>query len=88
VAFGSTHTKVCPLSCSRLWIGNVLEFLCWKWKPYPRVVFLKSRLVSVVVLYMRSLLLVESFDLHPSNQYILVTFCENVFLPGKSPVKV
>jgi hypothetical protein len=25
-----------------------------------------------IVLYMRSLLLVESFDLRPSNQYILV----------------
>jgi hypothetical protein len=33
-----------PLSCARLSIGNVLEFLCWKWKPYPRVVFRKSRL--------------------------------------------
>jgi hypothetical protein len=27
-----------PLSCARLSIGKVLEFLCWKWKPYPRVV--------------------------------------------------
>jgi hypothetical protein len=26
-------------------IGNVLEFLCWKWKPYPRVVFRESSLV-------------------------------------------
>jgi hypothetical protein len=45
---------------------------------------------------MRSLLLVESFDLRPSNQQIqfgkgdfyLFPFCENVFVPGKSPVKV
>jgi hypothetical protein len=38
---------------------------------------------------MRSLLLVESFDLRPSNQYILVfPFCGNVFVAGKSPVKV
>jgi hypothetical protein len=49
--------------------------------------------VPLVVLYMRSLLLVESFDyFRPSNQYILVrvlfTFCENVIVPAKSPVKV
>jgi hypothetical protein len=37
----------------------------------PRVVFRKSRLVIVLFLYMRSLLLIESFDFHPSNQYIL-----------------
>jgi hypothetical protein len=24
------------------------SILCWKWKPYPRVVFRKSRLVSVL----------------------------------------
>jgi hypothetical protein len=38
------HSANCvrPLSCARLSIGNVLEFLCWKWKPYPRVVFRKS----------------------------------------------
>jgi hypothetical protein len=41
----SAHTKVRPLSCARLSVGNVLEFVCWKWKPYPRVVFLMSRLV-------------------------------------------
>jgi hypothetical protein len=38
-------TKVRPLSCARLSIGNVLGFLCWKWKPYPRVVFRESGLV-------------------------------------------
>jgi hypothetical protein len=37
------------LSCARLSIGNVLEFLFWKWKPYPRVVFCKSRLVWVLL---------------------------------------
>jgi hypothetical protein len=31
---------------------------------------------------MRSLLFAESFYLRPNNQY------ENVFVPGKSPVKV
>jgi hypothetical protein len=36
-----------PLSCARLSIVNVLEYLCWKWKPYPRIVFRKSRLVWV-----------------------------------------
>jgi hypothetical protein len=64
------HTKVRSLPCARLSIGNVLEFLCWKWKPYLRVVFRKARLIFV--LYMRSLLLVESFNFRPSNQYILV----------------
>jgi hypothetical protein len=44
----SAHTNVRPLSCATLSIGNVLEFLCWKWKPYPKVVFRKSRLVSVM----------------------------------------
>jgi hypothetical protein len=33
-----------PLSWARLSIENDLEFLCWKWKPYPRVVFCKSRM--------------------------------------------
>jgi hypothetical protein len=47
-----------------------IEFLCCKWKPYPRVVFYVEIGLSIV-LYMRSLLLVESFDLRPSNQYIL-----------------
>jgi hypothetical protein len=44
---------------------------------------------------MRSLLLVESFYFRPSNQYILVGmipscfhFEKNVFVAGKSPVKV
>jgi hypothetical protein len=44
---------------------------------------------------MRSLLLVESFDLCPSNQYILMRmipscfrFAKMCFVPGKSPVKV
>jgi hypothetical protein len=44
----SAHTKARPLSCARLSTGNVLEFICWKWKPYPRAVFRKSRLVSVL----------------------------------------
>jgi hypothetical protein len=30
-------TKMQPLSCARLSVRNVLGFLCWKWKPYPRV---------------------------------------------------
>jgi hypothetical protein len=43
---------------------------------------------------MRSLLLVENFEFRPSNQHILVRvipsclFCENVFVPGKSPIKM
>jgi hypothetical protein len=65
-----------PLSCARLSVGNVLEFLCWKWKPYPRVVFRKSILVRAL---MRSLLLVDSFGLRPSNQYILVKVIPSCF---------
>jgi hypothetical protein len=38
-----------PLSCAKLSIASVLDFLCWKWKPYPRVVFPKSRLVWVLL---------------------------------------
>jgi hypothetical protein len=44
---------------------------------------------------MRSLLFIESFDLRPSNQYILVRaipsffpFGEGVFMPGESSVEV
>jgi hypothetical protein len=36
-----------------------------------------------IVLYMRSLLLVESFDLRPSNQYILVRVILSCFRFGK-----
>jgi hypothetical protein len=32
-------------------IGNVLKFLCWKWKPYPRVVFRKSDLFECCFIY-------------------------------------
>jgi hypothetical protein len=39
------RTKVRPLSFSKLSIGSVLEFLCWKWKPYLTVIFRKYRLV-------------------------------------------
>jgi hypothetical protein len=44
---------------------------------------------------MRSLLLVESCDLRPSSEYVLVRLipklfplCETVHMPGQSPVKV
>jgi hypothetical protein len=36
-----------------------------------------------IVLYMRSLLLVESYDLHLSSQYILVTVIPSCFHYGK-----
>jgi hypothetical protein len=48
-------------------IGNVLEFLCWKWKPYPRVVFHKSIFCNE-----KFVACGELFDFRPSNQYILV----------------
>jgi hypothetical protein len=53
----------------------------------PKSCIRKSRLVlsNGIVSYMKDLLLVESFDLRPSNQYVLVRvfpscfrFCENV----------
>jgi hypothetical protein len=37
----------------------------------------------------RSLLLIESLDLHPSNQYSLViTFRKNVCVPGKAAIEM
>jgi hypothetical protein len=81
-----------PLSCARLSIGNVLEFLCWKWKPIPELYSVSPDWFEYC-LYMRSLFLVESFDFRPSNQYILVRvipsfrFVKIVFVPGKSPSK-
>jgi hypothetical protein len=64
--------KFRPLSCSKLSIGNLL--LYWKWKPYPRVVFRMSGFISVCT---RRLLLVESSDLRPRNQYSLVRAIPN-----------
>jgi hypothetical protein len=69
---------VCPLSCANLSIGNVLGFLYWKWKRYPRVVF-QVQIGFSIVLYMSSLFLVESCDLCPSNQYILVRVIPSCF---------
>jgi hypothetical protein len=63
---------------ARLSIGNVLEFLCWKWKLYPRVVF-QVQIGLSIVLYMRSLLFVESFVLGLSNQHILVRVIPSCF---------
>jgi hypothetical protein len=42
-------------------------------------VFRKSRFFLGVVLYMRRLLRIESFDLHSSNQYILVRVIPSCF---------
>jgi hypothetical protein len=36
-----------PLSWAKLSIRSVLGFLCWKWKPYPRVAFCKSSLLYI-----------------------------------------
>jgi hypothetical protein len=66
-----------PLSCPRLSIGNIIEFLCWKWKPYPRVVFRKFEYRFIYT--MRSLLRVESLEFRPSNQYILVRAIPSCF---------
>jgi hypothetical protein len=51
--------------------GNVLEFLCWKWKPSPRVV-----LIYICEFYC----FVESFDFRPSNQGSLCFCFINVFV--------
>jgi hypothetical protein len=40
-----SDNRIRHIPCARLSIGNVLELLCWKWKPYPRVVFRESTLV-------------------------------------------
>jgi hypothetical protein len=56
--------KAFDLKCSRIFM--------LKWKPYLRVVFRRSILVWVLLFYTRSLLLVDSFDLHPSSQYTSV----------------
>jgi hypothetical protein len=37
---------------------------------------------------MRSLLLVEGFDLRPSNQYILVRLIPTALVPGRTSVKL
>jgi hypothetical protein len=58
---------------------NVLEFLCWKWKQYPRVVFRKSRLVWVWFYIWGVCCLWKSFDLRPSNQYSLVRVIPSCF---------
>jgi hypothetical protein len=66
---------VCSLSCTKLSIGIILEFLCYKWKPYPRVVFR----IEYCFIYMRNLLLVEGSDLRQSNQYILARVVPSCF---------
>jgi hypothetical protein len=57
---------------------SVLGCLCWKWKPYPRVVF-QVQIGLSIVLYIRSLFLMESCDLCPSSQYIFVRMIPSCF---------
>jgi hypothetical protein len=66
-----------------------------KEEAVPQSCILEVQIELSIVLYIRSLLLVESFDLRRSNQHILVRvipscfpFCENMFVPDKSPVKM
>jgi hypothetical protein len=47
-------------------------------EPHPRVVF-QVQIGLSIVLYMRSLFLVESCDLRPSSQYILVRVIPSCF---------
>jgi hypothetical protein len=77
-----------PLSCARSSTGNVPKFLLDVEAVVPWV-----QIGLSIALYKRSLFFVESFDLRPSNQYILVRvitscFFKNVIVPGESPVKV
>jgi hypothetical protein len=52
----------------------------WKWKPYPRVVFRKSRLVWVLFYTWEMCL---RFDFRQSNQYILVRVIPSCFCFAK-----
>jgi hypothetical protein len=45
----------------------------------PQSCILQAQIGSSTVLYMRSLLLLERFDLRPNNQYILVRVITNFF---------
>jgi hypothetical protein len=36
-------------SCTKLYIGSFLAFLCLKWKPYPTVIFHRSRTIWVLI---------------------------------------
>jgi hypothetical protein len=59
-------------------IRSILECLCLKWKPYPRVVFRKPRLVWAFVRIWKFVVC----DLRPNNQYILTKV-----VPPEMPVK-
>jgi hypothetical protein len=50
----SARNKVRPLSCSKLSIENVLDFLCSKWKMYPRYVFRTSKLFRICQIYLQT----------------------------------
>jgi hypothetical protein len=56
--------KALDWKCSRI---SMLEV-----EAIPQNCILSVEIGLSIVLYMRSLLLVESFDLHPGNPYILV----------------
>jgi hypothetical protein len=74
------RTRVRSLLCAEFWIGNVPGFLYWTQKRWPRVVFLRSRLTWILLCrQIKTLLLVESFDLWPSSQYILVRVMTGCF---------
>jgi hypothetical protein len=84
----------CIRHLPKLSIGSILGFLCWKWKPYPRVV-VQVQIGLSIVLYMRSLFLVESCGLRLSSQYVFVRvtprcfrFAKMCLCQVKSPVKV
>jgi hypothetical protein len=61
---------VCPLSCARLLIGNVLEFYVGSGSHAQELYSISSNLFEFYFIYEKFVALL--FDLHPSNQYILV----------------
>jgi hypothetical protein len=61
--------RVSPLSCARLSIGNVLEFLCWKWKPYPELYSVSPDWFEVCFMY-------EKFAACREFGVVLTEFCD------------
>jgi hypothetical protein len=75
--------KAFDCNCSRI---SVLEV-----EAVPHSCIPEVQIALSIPLYKRSLLFVESFDLRPSNQYMLVRvfpFYADVLVPGESSVKM
>jgi hypothetical protein len=78
-----------PRCAARLSIGRVLGFLCWKWKPCPRVVFRKSRLVWVLFyIYEKFFACSEFWFASKWGWFLVVSVLRKCFVQGKSPDKL